>query len=642
MRDVSTTCSSTGGDCLRGYLLGVLAVVCIGALCGGQALAQGFALLDFRDADAIERGLYLGLVDPSTSKRYDATRQAFTVTYQIADDFFASKDPAFQQAAREAVEQALASWSGATNQFINFERASWGAVENHDDFFHPFFAGPSVEEFLACEECWEPGVLPGWGADIDIFTRPTGFVLESGGFTYRMTSNLAAFAAVHRQGGSMWSVDIYLNESRLWTTEEATATAPPNGAPLCACVGSPQVTRTDSAQGILLFDAHPRTHPGIPQGASEVIYDVESVVLHEMGHALGLDHPNQAQGAGGALLDPFTHTVVPGSDVTDDTVMHSHYFGSKRQLAVSDIGGASFLYRPRLWGDLDSDGTLSIADAIRAVELASMTETPSPYDVNMLDFLERNGRIDPDEFALLLGWVFDPESHSIGIIPDRSVLAAANAVNSKTHLIVGAAADPFDIGLGGTVDVLITVDNPDDLQIQGWQLDVTYDNSALSNPRVLDGDFLPDGSFIDPGPDDGELRFAKLGIIGMDDAPFGVLGIIRFDIDLPRAVEVAWLSVDLTNVEVVVASPFVHVYGESDLLPDETLCVLDATATAFDYDVSRDGTINVDDWYQQRLTPVDVDQDGRIDQADAARLRTTLRAGEIADMVSGAVAPVLQ
>jgi hypothetical protein len=107
--------------------------------------------------------------------------------------------------------------------------------------------------------------------------------------------------------------------------------------------------------------------------------DLESLALHEIGHALGLAHP-----------DPNDPLTLP------DDVMLIHTDGSpylvNRQLSADDLAGIRHIYglRSRLLGDFNLDGSLTPGD-IQAMLLAL---------VNLADFQWRKGVSNADLLAI--------------------------------------------------------------------------------------------------------------------------------------------------------------------------------------------------------------------------------------------------
>lgn len=70
--------------------------------------------------------------------------------------------------------------------------------------------------------------------------------------------------------------------------------------------------------------------------ADPLVRDLQAVVTHEVGHVLGLLHPCETGGEGGAPVCSAAH---------DGVTMHPLYFGSEqRSLAADDVEGACFLY----------------------------------------------------------------------------------------------------------------------------------------------------------------------------------------------------------------------------------------------------------------------------------------------------------
>ncbi|MCK4872857.1 MAG: matrixin family metalloprotease [Phycisphaerales bacterium] len=265
--------------------------------------ASAFTFLGYPSIESIEAGRI---------RRWEAweQREAFSLTYAIDDDFFAF-DPSIQGAARDAAVSSLTSWASAS-MGLSFEQCAWGAVPNDDDITHYGYEGPGIDEYVPGET-----PLPGWGANIDFFTRPTGFEMVSEGRTYTMAESNLGFAVVNFTTRQINSVDIYLNSD------------------------SPLIDWTVS-------------------GGSG--FDVETVLLHEIGHGLGLDHPNQAEENNAPNLDPTL--FLAGQQPHTSDVMHSMYTGTKRELTADETSALWYLY-PVIdadTGDLTGDGQVDQTD----------------------------------------------------------------------------------------------------------------------------------------------------------------------------------------------------------------------------------------------------------------------------------------
>ncbi len=202
--------------------------------------------------------------------------------------------------AWDAAESAIGSWD-AVSPIINFLDAGYEPVVNS-------------------QQNWADGVYvmegpagAGIGANIDIMSRPGDFEFEFLGRPYNFGDNSLAFAVPIVMSGTIRSVDIYLNSDYTW-----------------------------AADG---------NH-----------FDVQSVVLHELGHALGLDHPNQA-GVGNQAQNYYPWTNLPGKPSSEGDLMHSTYFpdGINRTLGGDEAGGLAFIYGLTP-GDANLDNIVDLTD----------------------------------------------------------------------------------------------------------------------------------------------------------------------------------------------------------------------------------------------------------------------------------------
>ncbi len=611
----------------------VLIALSYGAHVKAQAPGQGpgFTLLDFKTPANINAGQWFKWVYPPVPSNNPnpiapgGTRRGavgpFSISYKVDPQFMHNQDPTTKANAKSAVDAAFQTWSDGTNGYMQFDEAPWGTVVNLDATFHAYYEGPPLAEWCAnyCPGCAPCGpIWPGWGADIDIFSRPTGFQLLSNGFTYNMTSGILGFAAIHRTANGIWSVDIYLNESFTWTTEPALARPPISGSARYSC--------------------HPLAHIDQPMEGFEpatelgsTVYDIQTVVLHELGHALGFDHPNQACPSG-AVLDPYTRQFLSCSNFTPAAVMHGAYNGVKRELADPDIGGLAFLYRPRKLGDVDADDVLTISDAVSAMILFQNPDMATPYEVSTLDFINHNGRIDIDEVVMVLYWVLDPINYTPGVVSEAGSLSPKR---SSSTITLNNESNPPDCGLGKTFSLIFSVENPDFLSISGWDLLISYDPAVFSNPRVTTGSMLPGGSWASTGSTAGTFRFAKVGFPPGDQSVSGTLGTLTFDVNLPAAaltpdvIMFPYLQTNLAIVDPV--NQMIRIYGAA---PGDTLIAPTPEAMSYLYDVNGDGCVDIEDVYAYALAPVDVSKNGSITDFDRRALNDGVRFRELQSILT--------
>jgi len=250
--------------------------------------------------------------------------------------------------ARDAAANAVASWDAASST-LSFANAGYEPIVNS---FDNWAAGGYAMEGPG-------GADGGIGANIDVLSRPTGFQFEFMGTTYEFGPTTLAFAMPVVMSGNILSTDVYLNSDFEWGTD----------------------------------------------GSG---FDIETVVLHEVGHALGLDHPDQAAANGAQNYNPYTQQ--PGEPWSDTEAMHSAYFpdGLNRTLGDDEVGGLAFLY-PGLKGDANLDLAFTFADVQLGIDMFfGFADPPNPEALQNLDFGE-NGVLNFSDVDRLISGFFYPD-----------------------------------------------------------------------------------------------------------------------------------------------------------------------------------------------------------------------------------------
>jgi len=207
---------------------------------------------------------------------------------------------------------------------------------------------------------------------------------------------------------------------------------------------------------------------------SSLLYDLESIALHEIGHALGLTHPDQGDDLGKNFDSVGNPIAATGSEVMNSTIQAGEI---ARELTSDELSGLNYLYDP---------GNVNLLDGAGFSDL-DFVEVASTVAVEGLDQVDQGANIDI--FAMPgNSSIFDGASNAFAIT------LASFVFNSGTDGpgIISGDSLSFPAVIGG-VDIYFNT---------------TQQLGIVSNPAAQGGAPVP-------SPEPGTLVLLASGLAGL-------------------------------------------------------------------------------------------------------------------------------